>query len=563
MYLYAGKETESVSIAWMVNVTSCFFGSLASALLASSIVLLLQGQGKRGATAASPERNHPYHPNNKTLNKDAKTKAEEANVNEKTYADALKSKPSKPKANNPHTAHTSLNKKMKIVSHARTHLALHRNVPAAILHETTLHIISGTTMGMLQTLSPLAWQYSTTAEVFALHNLFVSLIIYTCVKFAIEKSLWYFLQGAFVCGLALTNQHTSILLSVPMILWVIYSTQMYNYKKWTKTVHVHTSIRPVVLAVRSGFRILGLRLGPRKKDEDANEKTSVSVPVPTPVSTPFQCNIMLLAAAAFLSSILVLYGTLPLFATLYPHAGSWGDVNSIIGFIHHFRRKDYGTLQLFSGDDEGSEGMWMRIYLWVRDFVWEQSSSITLLNSKVTIPFLLEEYVRTVLSVSIPTRVCIRFPFVAICFVAGCRTIWMKERKKRSGRVQFMSRRQLAKRIVKDRKGGGIDNDNGGDDLKMNTTSGLELDGPSVEVGLLGSLLFYLFVFSTLANLPLNNPLFFGVHQVRYNLSFSNLLIFGELGIFMNNISHLALIQSYRDSGCIQIYWHFFSLDLG
>ncbi|GFH51202.1 hypothetical protein CTEN210_07678 [Chaetoceros tenuissimus] len=66
--------------------------------------------------------------------------------------------------------------------------------------------------GLLHSFTKIAWQYHITAEVFALHNLFVSLILFRTSRFALEPTGRNALIGAFVSGLALTNQHTSILL---------------------------------------------------------------------------------------------------------------------------------------------------------------------------------------------------------------------------------------------------------------------------------------------------------------------------------------------------------------
>ena len=66
--------------------------------------------------------------------------------------------------------------------------------------------------------SPLTWEYSTGAEVFALNNLLVALLLYLTVRAARAAGpkagaggagLGWALAGAFVSGLALSNQHTS------------------------------------------------------------------------------------------------------------------------------------------------------------------------------------------------------------------------------------------------------------------------------------------------------------------------------------------------------------------
>ena len=59
--------------------------------------------------------------------------------------------------------------------------------------------------------SPIAWQYSVTAEVFALHSFFVSAIVHTAVRYAVHQTDRLTYLGATLCGAALTNQHTAIL----------------------------------------------------------------------------------------------------------------------------------------------------------------------------------------------------------------------------------------------------------------------------------------------------------------------------------------------------------------
>ena len=121
------------SDAWIVNSTSCIFGSVASALLASSIVLLLQGKQGRSFEKVQSKRSTPKY------NAPALTTKRVMGVND------------------------------------------------------LIHVVAGTSMGLLHSFSPLAWQYSITSEVFALHNLFVALILYASICFAQEQSLKYFL----------------------------------------------------------------------------------------------------------------------------------------------------------------------------------------------------------------------------------------------------------------------------------------------------------------------------------------------------------------------------------
>ena len=275
-------------------------------------------------------------------------------------------------------------------------------------------IVVAIVSGLFHTISPLAWQYSITAEVFALHNLFVSMIAHTSIRFAIYGTQELLFLGAFVCGMSLTNQHTSILLIVPVILWVLYETDLYKPSHWTR-------------------KVRGDRL-----------------------------PLVIQAALCFLSGFIAFYATLPLFSMAYPHSGSWGDVVSIEGFVNHFRRKDYGTFRLFSGNDQDSEDAFERTLRWFEDYFWVQAT-----------------------------------PKFGTLTILGCLNVIQREIKRLCW----------------------------GTSLAINTTKGANTS-MSIIIGPKGSkyidvrsmifftLVFYLIVFHSLANLPLRNPLLFGVHQV-------------------------------------------------
>ncbi|KAH9509241.1 hypothetical protein Btru_046572 [Bulinus truncatus] len=74
--------------------------------------------------------------------------------------------------------------------------------------------------------SPLVCSWSLAAEVFSLNNLLLSSLIYTAVVFdacSKDTAVKVSLLGSFLCGLCLTNQHTSVLYIIPIIPWVLYS----------------------------------------------------------------------------------------------------------------------------------------------------------------------------------------------------------------------------------------------------------------------------------------------------------------------------------------------------
>ena len=173
--------------------------------------------------------------------------------------------------------------------------------------------ICAATSGIAFACSPLVWQYSVGAEVFALNNFFATLLLLLTAQYASSKSTHYVDMGAFTCGLALTNQHTCILFEIPLILWILH-----DMKK--------------TLTARLVFRW----------------------------------------------SLLFLVGLLPyayLPATGFVNGlqqGSWSSSMSFGSFFHHLRRGDYGTFQLFSGNDTSAVGFWKRNALYAHDMTWRQ-----------------------------------------------------------------------------------------------------------------------------------------------------------------------------------------------
>lgn len=181
-----------------------------------------------------------------------------------------------------------------------------------IVAEYSLSELGGSIVAMtLFAFSPLIWQYAVTAEVFPLNTFFAALILYLTIKFSKTQSSNIAILGAFVCGLALGNQHTIILYEVPLILWMLFLLRKRLY---------------------------------------------------------YQPKLLLSLSIAFIIGFMA-YLYMPLAAIISPKAGSWGDVTSLTGFIHHFLRKDYGTFQLFSGKvGKQNENLWQRNNAFWHDF---------------------------------------------------------------------------------------------------------------------------------------------------------------------------------------------------
>lgn len=165
-------------------------------------------------------------------------------------------------------------------------------------------------------LTPIVWEFSSTFEVFALNNLLcASLLNLTSrvlldsgstesIKFDYREKLVRY--GAFICGLALTNQHTAVLFEVPLILFIA------TYH-WLPTF------------LRRETRLESIRRG-------------------------------FIYAICFGAGLLVYMQSIV--SALYIRTqGSWGDPASISGLLRHFLRVDYGTFKLFPGGQASSSAI--------------------------------------------------------------------------------------------------------------------------------------------------------------------------------------------------------------
>ena len=150
------------------------------------------------------------------------------------------------------------------------------------------------------TFCPLLWQYSTHAEVFAMNNMFVGILLYLAVRYTQERQTRWARLGAFAIGLGLTNQHTLLLYALPLVCWMLHLGRQ-------------QLLNPREMAILMALGLLGL--------------------------TPY----------------LYLF-----WAATHAPLGSWGDTSTLsgwpaVGFWTHFLRKEYGTFALYSGN-EGEGG---------------------------------------------------------------------------------------------------------------------------------------------------------------------------------------------------------------
>ncbi|XP_057399443.1 transmembrane protein 260 isoform X3 [Balaenoptera acutorostrata] len=169
-------------------------------------------------------------------------------------------------------------------------------VAAALLFFTVFRLSGSYAGGILAagvfSFSRLTWQWSIAAEVFSLNNLFVGLLMALTVHFeeattAQERSKIAKI-GAFCCGLSLCNQHTIVLYVLCIIPWTL-------------------------------FRLL--------KEKE--------------LSLGF-----LLKLSLYLSAGLLPYIYLPISSYLHQARWTWGDQTTLLGFLTHFLREEYGTFSL-------------------------------------------------------------------------------------------------------------------------------------------------------------------------------------------------------------------------
>eukprot|EP00741_Cyanophora_paradoxa_P014061 tig00020734_g13573.t1 len=156
--------------------------------------------------------------------------------------------------------------------------------------------------------SPLAWLYSTQAEVFALNNAIVSVFLYFFIRYLKYRERWVAYAGAFTFGVGGTNQHTIVLFGIPMALCVLWAGRrdLWNF--------------PALL--RFGLLFAG-GMAP--------------------------------------------YAYMP-FGSWHAPEGSWGDITTPAGFVRHFLRSEYGTFRLANMDEKSNLGAVLeRLALYARN----------------------------------------------------------------------------------------------------------------------------------------------------------------------------------------------------
>lgn len=295
---------------------------------------------------------------------------------------------------------------------------------------------SGFAAGCLYAFSPLVWQYSATAEVFALNNLLCALMVRYAILYAKFRRPSYTRWGALCCGLALSNQHTSVLFVVPLVIWML----------------MLLGNRPLELA----------RLG-----------------------------------ALFLVGLLP-YAYLPVRAATNPKPGSWGNVITFRGFVNHLLRRDYGTLRLYSGKSDAAESLGNRLAAYLTNLNSRQSSPRGLIPSLAIVGF-------AALCLNSTIRVapsgCSSAPTVPAVIYNGIKEkTTSKARRRERMRLRQESQKSDVRAATREPEA-------------TTSSKGYETSRRTTDIGLAlaATLASYLLVFHSLANLPLRDPLLFGI----------------------------------------------------
>lgn len=203
-----------------------------------------------------------------------------------------------------------------------------------------------------------------------------------------------------------------------------------------------------------------------------------------------------------------------------------GYLASLSGFLHHFLRKDYGTFQLFSGGSgQQTAGLLERTAAYLKDVLEVQGLGVVL-------------------------------PLAAVC-VCSLLVPLYKSLSQTGGQVAQKAKgkgRATAKKVGKilraqDDVGVGSSSSSRADATALPLDALIDLaEGQHVTLVLLGTLLFYFLVFHSLSNLPLDNPLLYGVHQRFWMQPSVILFALSGLGFNMVAVKMSAVLEKIAPS---------------
>lgn len=187
---------------------------------------------------------------------------------------------------------------------------------------------------------------------------------------------------------------------------------------------------------------------------------------------------------------------------------------SLTGFLHHFLRKDYGTFQLFSGNSgQQTAGLMERTFAYFYDVLVTQGMGVVLPFALMFTYFVFVEYVSP--------------------FFAGKKTLLA--RRNVAMQAKNKGKKKTAVAVESVSSGSKIG------DEKLSSVIDLT-EGRYIPVVLIATLSFYFLVFHSLSNLPLDNPLLYGVHQ-RFWMQ-PNVILFLMAGLGFNTVMGKVLSSS-------------------
>ncbi|KAI8785239.1 transmembrane protein 260 [Biomphalaria glabrata] len=200
--------------------------------------------------------------------------------------------------------------------------ALNSAVLYLLVHRLTLSNGAALFASTVFSFSPLVCVWSLAAEVFSLNNLLLSSLIFSAVVFDSsdkDTAAKVSLKGSFLCGLCLTNQHTSVLYILPIIPWVLYT--LWKLK-----------LLSAQLLVKQGL-LFALGLSP--------------------------------------------YLYIPVSSWLHLARWTWGDSRTLEGFLIHLLRVEYGTWDLLK--DHIGQGFLTGIIAYINHITADLSLFVLLL----------------------------------------------------------------------------------------------------------------------------------------------------------------------------------------
>ena len=247
------------------------------------------------------------------------------------------------------------------VSSLLVSLSVRRWSSSCNLFSSTVSDLQAGFAALLFGLSPLTWEYSIGVEVFAMNNMLVAATIYLTTRIVLpdctttrdsssssskvggassgeanSRRKRDACLGSLLCGLCLSNQHTSLLFLLFLVPFVF-------AELFVKTTKARTS---------------------SSSSSRSASASSLLVPLPP---LPF-AHLLPMSLALLIGLSPYLY--LVVSSSSSVKAGSWGETSSVSGLWRHVSRSEYGTLSLAADRSiasKGSESFVQRIAIYCVD----------------------------------------------------------------------------------------------------------------------------------------------------------------------------------------------------